>query len=83
MFSLFSKAKKNQPSLSELDELYRDTISFLTFESRISYCKRLIDRCEFDLKKIEVPSDKSTLENLLEAAKNEIEKLSSNDSKRH
>jgi|GEM_PF-2829654 len=72
IFKIFSQ--KPLPQLSEVDELYRDTITKLSTEEKLAYCKRQLEAVEFDLKKQStryVPQDKRRVQIL----KNEIANL--------
>lgn len=61
--------------LSEMDGLYKDTISAFDTEHRIAYCQRLIRRTQYDLKNTEEKQKKKALKELLSVAEKEISNL--------
>lgn len=63
-------------SLSDLDSLYRDTISSFSTNERIAYCQRLIQRAAFDLANVTGEKQKGELEKLISTAKQEVHNLS-------
>lgn len=58
--------------LSEMDGLYKDTISAFDTQHRIAYCQRLIRRTQYDLKNTEEKQKKKALKELLYVAEKEI-----------
>jgi hypothetical protein len=63
-------------SLSDVDSLYRDTISSFSTYDRIAYCQRLIQRAIFDLSEKTGTKDKEELQQLISAAEQEVHNLS-------
>lgn len=61
--------------LSEMDGLYKDTISAFDREHRIAYCQRLIRRTQYDLKMTEEKHKKKSLKTLMTVAEKEISNL--------
>lgn len=62
-------------SLSEIDSLYKDTISKLTKENRIEYCEHLIDNIQLKFmrnKNLMSAQLKEQLIEIIEAASNEL-----------
>lgn len=73
--------RKNQelkmPSLSNLDDLYKKTISKLPKEERLLYCNQTLDKAQNILQKnltILDNSQKEQLGQMIKAAQNEIRK---------
>ena len=58
--------------LSELDQLYQNTISSLALNFRVEYCNRLLDSLLFDLKNNEDRKGKKKLKKLLKATEQEL-----------
>ncbi len=78
MFSKLTEYFKltSQPGcLSEMDVLYKDTISAFDTDQRIAYCQRLIRRTQFDLKNTQEKQKKKALKELLNVAEKEISSL--------
>ncbi len=72
----YLKQKPRTVCLSELDRLYKETISCLAMDVRTAYCQRLIERTRYDLGNMGVNEKKEPLEQLLLAAEREICNLS-------
>jgi hypothetical protein len=62
--------------LSEVDFLYRETVSQLPKCVRSAYCESLIHRCRFDLKCTVCVHKKKSLTQLMMAAQREMQNLS-------
>lgn len=69
-------------SLSELDNLYKTTVSKLPKEQRLWYCSRHLDKLQFILNGNEnkmKPAQKKQIQKMIIALKNEIELLEKMD----
>lgn len=64
--------------LSEVDCLYKETVSQLPICVRSAYCESLIHRSKFDLESTSCEDKKKSLTELIMAAQNEINHLSEN-----
>lgn len=66
---------KPLPLLTEVDNLYRETIAHLPLKVRIHYCNSLIANCILDLKETKIKKLTARIKQLMNAAKREIESL--------
>ena len=64
--------------LSEMDCLYKETVSQLPICVRSAYCESLIHRTKYDLEKASNDDTRESLSQLVEAAQNEMNHLSKN-----
>lgn len=71
----YFKSTSSPTCLSEMDGLYKDTISGFDKEHRIAYCQRLIRRTQYDLKMTEEKHKKKALKTLMTVAEKEISNL--------
>lgn len=72
--SLFSATPKN-PSLYELDAIYKMAISKLPISAQKEYCERLISRTAFEIKHTTCKYEIEELEQLSRAAITEISNM--------
>ena len=66
------------PTFSELDDLYKTTISKLPIVDRISYCNQRLDKVQYILEKnkdILDDDQKTRLRQMIRAAQNEVRKI--------
>ena len=63
------------PSLYEMDGIYKKVISQLPINEQKEYCKRLISRTAFELKRTKCKYEIQHLKELSRAAKSEISNL--------
>ena len=64
--------------LSEIDALYKETISKQSKEVRLDYCNMVIDKAQFVLEKTRkelAPNHKKDLKEKIVAAQNEVVKI--------
>lgn len=71
-FTLWKRARHH--SLDELDELYRDTVMTLPTETRIEYCRSLIQRCKIDLQHA-ADNQPQQFSSIIAAAETELSRL--------
>ncbi|MBO0330160.1 hypothetical protein [[Muricauda] lutisoli] len=74
MFKFF-KNSSPQTSLHELDHLYGHTICKCPLQEQISYCKRLIERTEYQLQQSCPKKDSNRFKCLIDAAHKELQIL--------
>ena len=72
----YFKSSPQSVCLSEMDCLYKDTISKLTSDLRTAYCQRLIDCTKYDLVHTSEKEKRKLLGKLIMAAEQEIHNLS-------
>ena len=66
------------PKLSELDDLYKTTVSKLPKADRLSYCNQRLDKAQYILEKnlgLLNSAQKNQLKEMIEAAQNEIKEV--------
>lgn len=75
MFRFLKRNKKTIPALTEIDELYRDTVMYLDEKTRLEYCNGLIWRCQDDGGNTKDKAELKRLEQLVTSATNELDYL--------
>lgn len=76
MFKFFRNTPQQAP-LGQLDHLYGQAIVKLSVKEKIAYCQRLIESSEFHLAQACPKKDATHLKSLIQAADQEIHRLSS------
>lgn len=74
--SIFKRNKKDRSkSLSDLDNLYKNTIVCFSKDERVKYCQRLINRLNYELQNdVSINKKRRTeIDQLLKASKIEIQ----------
>jgi len=73
----FLKKRAPKPTLSQLDSLYANTIRKCPLQEQISYCQRLIESSQYQLRQSCPKVETDFFKNLIEAADIELKKLKS------
>ena len=76
MFKFLRNTPENA-SLPQLDQLYGQAIIKLSVKEKIAYCQRLIESSQFHLAQACPKKDATHLKSLIQAADQEIHRLSS------